>query len=178
VKFQNKSAFTLLEIIIVLVIMGFVYSLSVTSFSKKTVAEEDSYFDLKSMLLDSVKSKYSTIELIVLEDDSYVLMVDGQEQKKTNFKLPKDIEFYTYEQDGKLKEIFKPFYMDEYFKTVKFRFKIYKNGSSTKSIVKAKDKYYIQSSYFKDRMVFDELYEAEAYLQLESLKQSMVPISE
>lgn len=177
-KSLDKHSFTLLEVIIVLVVMGFVYTLSITSFSKQTIQKHDNYFNLKSILLKSAKTKNKEIELIVFDDDSYIVTINDKESKKIKLKLPKSIEFYRYNQDGEQKEKFEPYYKDGYFKTVKFRFKIYKNGSSTKAIVKLEDKYFIQSSYFKDRSYFFDLYEAQEYLLQDMIKQSMVQVDE
>lgn len=173
----TKPAFTILEMMIVLLIMGLVYSLSITTFSKKTIEEQDTYFDLKKILIAHIAKEYKIIQLVVFDDDEYVLLRDTKELKKTSLKLPKKIEFFAYEQDGLLKEYYKPYYKDKYFRDVKFRFLIYQNGSSTKAIVAKEGLYYIQSNYFKDRKIFDTLYNAKEYLLLEILGQSMVEVS-
>ena len=170
-KLLDKRSFTLLEVIIVLAMMGFVYTLAITQFSKNTVQKENTYFNLKKVILDYTKNSRennSNIELICLEDSIYIIKVDGEVIKSNNFKLPKDIEFFTYHQDDTLKDEFEPYYYDEHFQDVIFRFNIYNNNSSTKAIVKIKDKYFIQPNYFRlnpsDQKIFNDDYEAKEYL--------------
>ena len=171
-KSLDKKSFTLLEIVIVLLIMGLVYTMSITSFSKQNINTDGYYFDLKQVILDKVKVHDKIIELIVFEDYS-VLKVDGIEKKQYTFDLPKDMEFFSYWQDDELKEFFEPYYEKGYFKEVLFRFLIYPNGSSTKSIIKLKNEYFIQSNYFRNKAIFNELDEAKEYLLQTDIKQSM-----
>lgn len=169
----KKKSFTIIEIVVVLLIMGFIYSIGISSFSKKTLEDTGYHFDLKSFLQTTLKTYNQKIELIVLDDFS-VVRVDDDKTTDTKFTLPKDIEFYSFWQNENQKEYFKPYFDDGYFKDVKFRFIIYKNKTSTKCIVKKDDKYHIQSNYFDDDSVFFELYEAKDYLLHSKLKHSMV----
>ena len=169
----NKKSFSLLEIVVVLLIMGFIYTIGISSFSKQTLQEDSYHFDLKLFLQDTLKIYDKKIELIVLDDFS-VIRINDDKSTDTKFTLPKDIEFYSYWQNDTQKEYFKPYYEDEYFKEVKFRYVIYPNKIVTKSIVKKDGKYHIQSNYFKDNSVFEDIYEAQEYLLHTNLKNSMV----
>lgn len=177
-KSLDKFSFTLLETIIVLVVMGFIYTLSVTSFSKQTIENNDIYFDMKAILHEKLKTEKKSIEFILLNDDSYTILIDNLEIKGMDLKLPKEIEFFTYNQNGNLKDKFKPLYKNKYYNDVKFRFKIYKNNSSTKAIIKVYDKYFIQNSYFNNKKIFYNIYDAKKYLLQENLRQEMVEINE
>ena len=170
---SRKNAFTLIEIVIVLFIMGFIYTIGISSFSKQTIQEDGYHFNLKNFLQDTLKEYENKIELIVLEDFSIVRISDD---KRTEIKLtlPKDIEFYSYWSDDTQKDYFKSYYDGRYFKDVKFRFVIYKNKTVTKSIIKKDNRYYIQSNYFKDESIFEDISDAQSYLLNSNIRNSVV----
>lgn len=146
--------------------------LSITSFSKQNI-DTDDYYNLKQKILEKVNIYDKKIELIVLDTKS-ILKVDGKKEGEFSFELPKDIEFFSYWKDDENKDYFEPFYEDEYFQEVLFRFYIYPNGSSTKCIIRINDRYFIQSNYFKDYAIFNDLDDAKEYLLRLDVKQSMV----
>ena len=170
---SRKKAFTLIEIVIVLLIMGFIYTIGISSFSKQTIQEDGYHFSLKHFLQDTLKVYDKKIELIVL-DDFNIVRINDDKSTDMKFSLPKDIEFYSYWSDDKQKEHFKSYYDDEYFKDVKFRFVIYKNKTATKCIIKKDDRYHIQSNYFTNENVFEDLYDAQTYLLNSNIRNSMV----
>jgi len=150
--------------------MGFIYTLGISTFSKNTVQKDSYHFDLKSFLQDSLKTYDKKIELIVL-DDMALVRIGGKKATDTKFTLPKDIEFFSYWSNGKQREYFKPYFdSDGYFKDVLFRYVVVPHKYSTKCIIKKEDKYHIQSNYFKDESVFDELYTAKDYLLQTDIK--------
>ncbi len=165
----KKHSFTLLEIVVVLLIMGFIYTIGISSFSKKTLEEDSYHFDLKSFLQETLQTYDQKIELIVL-DDFAVVRVNDDKKTDTRFTLPKDIVFYSYWSDETQKEYFKPYYEDDFFKEVKFRYVVIPHKYSTKCIIEKDGKYHIQSNYFKDEAVFEEIYEAQEYLLNTNLK--------
>jgi type II secretory pathway pseudopilin PulG len=169
----NKKSFTLIEIVVVLLIMGFIYTIGISSFSKKTLQEDSYHFDLKSFLQDSLTTYDKKIELIVL-DDFAVVRVNDDKKTDIRFTLPKNILFYSYWSNGKQKEYFQPYYLDDVFKDVTFRYIVYKNQKSTKCIVEKDEKFHIQTNYFKDDSVFEELNDAIEYLLLTEVKNSSV----
>ena len=174
----KKKSFTLLEIVVVLLIMGFIYTIGISSFSKQTLQEKGYHFSLKDFLQNTLKIHNKKIELIVLDDFS-IVRINDDKKSDLKFTLPKDIEFYSYWQDSEQKDYFHPFYEnDGYFKEVKFRYIIYKNNTSTKCIIEKDEQYHIQSNYFKEEKVFDELYDAEIYLLNSDIKTSMVVADE
>lgn len=168
----RKKSFTLIEIVVVLLIMGFIYTIGISSFSKKTIEEENYHFNLKNFLQRSLKVYDKKIELIVL-DDSTLVQVDNK-NVINNFVLPKDISFYSYWSDETEKDYFKPYFDDGYYKEVKFRYIVYSNQISTKCIVEKDEKFHIQSNYFSDANVFDDIYEAKEYLLNSDIKNQVI----
>lgn len=149
--------------------MGFIYTIGISSFSKQTLQEDSYHFDLKLFLQDTLKVYDKKIELIVCDDFSVVRIGDDK-ASDTKFTLPKDVEFFAFWQDGIEKDYYKAYYEDDYFKDVKFRFVIVPNKYTTKAIIKKDDRYHIQSNYFKDDSVFDDLYDAQEYLLNTNIK--------
>ena len=165
----NKKAFTLLEIVVVLFIMGSIYTLGMSSFSKKTFYEDNYHFDLRSFLQNGLNIYDKKVELIVM-DDITIVRINDDKKTDVRFALPKNILFYSYWNDGTQKEYFKPYFEDGFFKDVKFRYSVFPNKVSTKCIVKKNGRFHIQSNYFKDDSIFDELHEAQEYLLKSDIK--------
>ena len=180
----SKKAFTLLEVIIVLAMMGFIYTLGITSFSKKTAQKVDNYYSLKNVLIKYTSkgtNKHKNIELIALEDDNYILKIDGK-ITKNNLKFPKNFEVFIYGQDDIKIEEFEPYYKDGYYQDVLYRFFVYKNGSSSKAIVRVDENYYLQPNYFKlepkHKITNDDIDVAKEMLLGLDIKNSLVEANE
>lgn len=170
---NKKKSFTLLEIIIVLLIMGFIYTVGISSFSKQTIEEKGYHFDFKSFLQKNLKVYDKKIELIVLDNFS-IIRINNDKKSDTRFSLPKDLKFFSYWSNEKLREYFEPYFDEGYFKDVTFRYIINPNQTSTKCIILKDEKYHIQSNYFKDESIFDEIYDARDYLLNSNMKNSIV----
>lgn len=173
-KLLNKKSFTLLEIVVVLFIVGLLYALSITTFSKNLNQEET--YDLKKLLQEKTNYKNGLIELLVF--DEYALLTFNGKIIEDNFGLPKDTMFYSYLQNDNLKEKFGYFLQSDYMSEIKFKYTIYPNGSSTKMILKIGDVYQTYFPYFDDIQSFDDLYKAQEYLLSSDLKNNLVVVDD
>ena len=154
---MKKSAFTLFELMIVVLIIGIVYALVLNNFNNQKSVKILKIKELK----DSLKPlwrKGKRVDLVVYDDCKKAAIVINQEEINTSYK-PKikllefqNIQAYTVDRDSQLKLIeFPPLIIDNQLHSVCFRFTIFKNGSSSSYILKHQNgTYYIFYPYFED----------------------------
>lgn len=167
----NKRAFVLLEVVLALFIMGILYSVVITAFSKNSIKNKEVY-NLKKSLLSYKQNKDSTIKLIVFETKAYI-QESGVEEYKT-FTIPKGTKFHTYDLKGKepkkgIYDLESKRYNDE----VLFVYTIYPNQSSTPIVMELAGKYYTYETFYEDVKIFDNLELAKRYLLQTELKVGM-----
>ena len=92
-----KKAFSLIELMIVIVIMGVIYTLSVTSFNQKS--EELSKVTLLNLKEFMQNQKYEkNVKLLCLDDcKSCDVYVDGVKSKTIEDFLDESVRVYRYE---------------------------------------------------------------------------------
>jgi len=145
----KKKAFTLFELLLVVILIGLVYSLVLGKMNNKKNLNINKLENLKSILL---KYNQSKINLIVFDKCKRVLI--NHEEKDFDSDLFKDIEVFKV-IDGTMQKIsFDPLYIKDKVYEVCFRFDIYTNGSSSSYIIKKDDQYIVFYPYFKDYEIF------------------------
>ena len=92
-----KKAFSLVELMIVVMIIGVVYTLVINKFQK--VGEESTHVSLKSLKEYLQKFPHSqNVKLLCLEDrPSCDILVDGKKQATLNDFLDKSVKVYRYD---------------------------------------------------------------------------------
>jgi prepilin-type N-terminal cleavage/methylation domain-containing protein len=159
----QKRAFTLIELLIVVIIIGVVYSLAVTKLQKVGDATASlSLKTLKSYLFSLEFEKES--RLICFEDcSSCDIYLDGKIEKKLskNFDdfIDDSIKVYRYEHLSGFEEL-EPelFFNDEdNEENVCFSFSIDKKGVSDQVIVEYKEKTYDFTPFTKEPKIYNNL---------------------
>jgi len=128
----NKKAFTLFELIIVIVIMGVVYALVLQKFKNKSV-EYSSFAHLRETLL-KLNEDQLPITLECFGDKCKKCTINKQEIEYSFFNDKPTIYYFDYDGHFLTKEY-------EYDKC--FEFKIYKNKSSSKLFVEKDGQFYL-----------------------------------
>jgi hypothetical protein len=163
----NKKAFSLFELILVIILIGLVYSLVLGKLDKKQHLTIKKLENLKEILS---KNSSNSLEMIVFDKCSRVL-INGKE-KDFNSNLFQDIEVFTVENESLKKIDFSPITINEKVYDVCLKFNIFKNNSSSSYIVKKKDKYIVFYPYFKNSEVFTNESDAiDAYTNKELLEE-------
>ena len=145
----QKKAFTLFELILVVIIIGLVYSLVLGKITNKKNIEVQNLKDLKKILIKNNINK--------------LLVYDKCKKTKPyniNPELFKDIQVYTVINDNIEKVEFNPIKIKEEIYDVCLKFDINKNQSSSSYIIKQNDKYFVFHPYFQETKVFDNEDEA------------------
>jgi hypothetical protein len=162
----NKKAFSLFELILVIILIGIVYSLVLGKLDKKQNLSINKIENLKDILSNNSQS----VRLIVFDKCSRVIIND--KEKDFDKKLFKDIEVYTVEDDALKRVEFAPISINEKIYDVCLKFNIYKNGSSSSFIIKKGEKYVVFFPYFKNSEVFTNESDAiEAYQNTKLLEE-------
>jgi prepilin-type N-terminal cleavage/methylation domain-containing protein len=162
-----KKAFSLIELMIVIVIIGVVYTLAVTKL--RTVGEQKitpSFSNLKEYLGSFIKDEAASARLLCLDDCSECsIYVDGEKVKTIESFFDESSEMYRYDvlQGVIIKKQSVFFNEEDVQESVCFSFKVYKNSIAQQVIVSYKDKAYDYTSYFDSTPVYDSLEEVVAH---------------
>jgi len=148
----NKKAFSLFELILVIILIGLIYSIVLDKISNKNSLHINKIENIKGILKAKTTEK---ISLIVFDKCKRVL-INGKE-KEFDSKIFQNIEVYRIKNETLEKVEFDPIFIKDKIYDVCFKFNIYKNGSSSSYIIKKENKFIILYPYFRDsKVVSDE----------------------
>lgn len=163
--YQNKKAFTLFELMIVVMIIGIVYAL--------VLGRMDPKQHMKILKLDSLRETLTQkhkegqkFELVLYDNckkSALFINEELQEELKIEIKpeMFENLTVYKSDPFGHERKIdFQPVIIEEKLHPVCFRYTVFPNGSSSNYIVMQKNKYYIFPPYFEDINVTETLEEA------------------
>jgi prepilin-type N-terminal cleavage/methylation domain-containing protein len=158
-----KKAFSLIELMIVIVIIGVVYTLAITKL--KSVAEErvePSFANLKEYLSDFITEDAKKATLMCLDDCSECgIYVDGVKTETIESFFDSSVEIYRYDfLQGAVRKRAEVYFNDENIQeSVCFSFSVYKNNISEQVLVSYKERAYDYTTYFEKTPVYDSLQE-------------------
>jgi len=158
----KRGAFSLIELMIVIVIMGVVYTLSVNSF--KSVGEESSSVNLNNLkeYLVSLKAKKNAKILCLDECSSCDILVDGEKKAVLDDFLDDSVVVYRYEYltgvQEKMKEIY--FNEDDVQEDVCFSYSVDSKGVGDQVLVEFREKVYDFTNYFEGTQTYENMQEA------------------
>ena len=157
-----KRAFSLIELLIVIMIIGVLYTLAIGNFNR--LSDESSRLSLSNLkeYLHSIPHEKS-VKILCLDDCSECdIFVDGQKSKTVEDFLDESVRVYRYEFSyGAIeaeKEVF--FNIDDVEEDVCFSYAVDKNGVGDQVLVEFKEKIYDFSSYFSKTAVYSSIEEA------------------
>lgn len=161
---MKRSAFSLIELIIVVVIMGIIYSLAVTNF--QTIDVHKVNINLKNLKKYLVSIPHeSKVELICLDNcESCKVYVDSEindDNNEFSNVLDDSIKIYRYDfYTGLQEKEQKTFFNDENIEeNICFSYSIDKNGVGDQMIVEFKNKIYDFTPYFDYVKIYHSLNE-------------------
>ncbi len=157
-----RKAFSLIELLIVIMIIGVVYTLSISNFSKLS---EDSFNitlgNLKEYLL-AIPHKKSAKLLCLNNCLSCDVIVDGAMHDTIDEFLDSSVNVYRYELSYGFVEreenIF--FNIDGVEEAVCFSYEVDNNGVGDQVLVEFKNKFYDFSTYFNKTAVYNSMNDA------------------
>ena len=148
-----KAAFSLLELLIVIVIIGVVYTLAITNL--KNVGENSellpSFKNLKEYLASYKENNLQTVQMICLDTCSECnILLDGKKIKTIKSFFDTTVQSYRYDFLTGVTELKNDVYFDEknVQKDVCFSFSLYPNKVAQQIIIQYKNKIYDYTNYF------------------------------
>lgn len=152
VNSTKKSAFTLIEIIIVIILISITYSFVLGSFNKRTKSIDDKVTlnNLKSNLLELGED----VEVQCVEENLKCFMFIDDEKTEINQLFSADISVYKYSKE--LEQI-------EYANDVIFAYSCNKHQKCSEMIVETKDNTYIFNDIHKKPIVLESLSDVNDY---------------
>ena len=159
-----KKAFTLIELIIVILIITVTYALifSNNSFSLKTDEKKLDLFNLKDYLIENFSFEKEISFLCIEEDFRCFIKIDGKLHKDFEVKnfFKEKPEVYAYTKD-ETRVDFKELRVDNFNYKVIFELKINSDYKTNEFIVDTlDDKVYVFNSIFTKPKVYNSLHES------------------
>jgi prepilin-type N-terminal cleavage/methylation domain-containing protein len=159
---MQKHAFTLLELLLVVLIMGIVYGLAVNAI--KRYGERSFVLSLVTLpeYLEGFHHQNHVALLCTDECRECRVMVDGSEVQKVEPFLKGPVRAYRFDTAlGTRDIVFTPYYDEEGRESeVCLLFELFPNGSSSEMIIEAKERIVDFPGYFGTPKRFDSLEEA------------------
>ena len=163
----NKGAFTLFELLIVISLIGIVYSVFNQKLAISAKNEHVSLLDIHHYAKNQTYEEVAS--LVCLEEEieegcRFYLDHAVQSQKFAFFKKFDTIEVYKMATDGVFEVTEPPSIVEKDIEMqVLWRFDIFTNGGFEDFVLRRNDSYYLYNSY-DDIRVFDGITEVENYL--------------
>ncbi len=162
---QEKKAFTLFELMIVVMIIGIVYALVLGRFNPKQHIKIVQLESLRDILTQKHKEG-QRLDLILYDKcQKAALFINNEKQEKMDINLKprlfEGIKVYKSDPFGHGRKIsFTPVIIEDKIKPVCFQYTIYPNGSASNYIVEQKNRYYVFPPYFEDVNITDSMEDA------------------
>lgn len=175
-----KRAFTLFELILVIFIIGILYTIVGISFDRFFAKDKEFKFENLKELMDEYKSD-KVLKLVCYRDCSRCVIFEDEKLIKEDVKLKLDdkLKVYAVDEFGELVQVeFSERYIHKdvefpELEKVCFEYKLFPNGSNSSYVVYNFGKYYIFDALFRDVNMTDEEYLAKEYF----LKRDYYPTS-
>jgi prepilin-type N-terminal cleavage/methylation domain-containing protein len=172
----TKKAFTLFELMVVVMIIGIVYSLVLGTFNPKNSIKIANLKNIKQGLLPHWKKGHKVEFYVYDKCSKSIVYINGE--PKENIKpdiqnsLFDKIKVYKKDRYGDKTELeFTPVKLENKIYKSCFKYTIFPNGSSSSYIIYSNKKYYILYPYFKDTQISTSIDDAfELYQQKQHTK--------
>jgi len=177
--FKNRESFTLIELILVIVIMGIVYS-----FIGNTIFKKENSIIVKLNNLPEIARdlKKNPLEFIIYGRDctNLIWIYNREESLDVEYEIninAKDLKPYRFNNYGELDQFeFLDFRADNRIERVCFKFETFKNSSNSSYIIEDEktDLFYLFRPYFRSVEIFKSLESAkDSYLAEELNPESL-----
>jgi prepilin-type N-terminal cleavage/methylation domain-containing protein len=151
---NKKQAFTLMELLVVVLIVGIAYALFVINFPSRKDVKLNGFASLKIYLNKLSDNKDLTLRCYGDKCEQCVLLTKENKVIKSDLKLFKELpKVYDYDMYGYLE-------IKKYALNQCFEYKIFANGSSTHFLVEKEEQFYLFPAYFDEATIYSDYDEA------------------
>jgi prepilin-type N-terminal cleavage/methylation domain-containing protein len=158
----KKGAFTLIELMVVIVIMGVIYTLGITSFPQRD--EEEKHLTLLTLkeYLQGLEFQESAKLLCLDECTSCKILIDGESNTTIESFIDDSIKVYRYDYLSGPMEVMKDVYfnVENIQEDVCFSYKVDKQGIGDQVLVEYKDEVYDFTPYMTPTKKYASLEDA------------------
>ncbi|MDR2099385.1 MAG: hypothetical protein LBP40_00990 [Campylobacteraceae bacterium] len=169
-----RGAFTLFELLLVLLLIVISYGLFAQNFSMKSPEEESVKLEKLNLYLAKIGGDKNLVSLRCIDNcNECKVLVEGNDTDMTLNIFEKDNKVNAYRFDGKrLEKVeFDDYYINEYKREkVCFRMDVYPNGSSDELVLEYKNRAYLFENYINEGRVFDTVANAQDFLEKRQLE--------
>ncbi|MDR2342805.1 MAG: hypothetical protein LBD84_07200 [Campylobacteraceae bacterium] len=169
-----RGAFTLFELLLVLLLIVISYGLFAQNFSVKSLEEESVKLEKLNLYLAKIGEEKSLVSLRCIDNcNECRVLINSEDTNATLnvFEKNSDVNAYYYNGKSLEKAVFDDYYVNEYKKEkVCFRLDVYPNGSSDKLVLEYKKKLYLFENYMEDGRTFDTVANAQDFLEKQQLE--------
>jgi type II secretory pathway pseudopilin PulG len=149
----NRYAFSLFELLLVIILIGVISSLVIKKFDKNKSVKISKLEHIKSIL----KSSGSNPCTLKVYDQCKKIYLSNKNRDNIdiNSEIFRNLEVYRVDQNSNLQRVkFLPIVLEDKVYDVCFEFQIYQDGSSSNYIVKQGEKFIVFYPYFQDNRPF------------------------
>ncbi|MDR2790122.1 MAG: hypothetical protein LBB59_04030 [Campylobacteraceae bacterium] len=164
-----RGAFTLFELLLVLLLIVISYGLFAQNFSISSPENESVKIDKLNLYLAKIGGGKNRISLRCIDNcNECRVLVNGEDKNMTLDIFEKGSTVNAYYHYGRRveKAEFDDYHVNEYKKEkVCFRMDIYPNGSSDKLVLEYKNRAYLFENYLEEGRVFGSVADAQEFLE-------------
>ena len=160
---MKRSAFTLIELMIVIVIMGVIYTLAISNFSRLSDTSKKLCLDNLKEYLASLKYAKSA-RLLCLDDCSNcAVYLDGNKTKSIDGFLDDSVKTYRYDNSyGFIQKDPEPFFnADGVEESVCFSYTLDNNKIGDQVLIEYKNRFYDMTPYLQNTAVYNSIQAAQ-----------------
>jgi hypothetical protein len=169
-----RAAFTLFELLLVLLLIVISYGLFAQNFSVKPLEEETVRLEKLNNYLAKAGGDGNLISLKCIDNcNECRLLINKEDTNSTLNIFDGGSAVNTYYYDGRRleKAEFDDYYINEYKREkVCFEFNVYPNGSNDKIVLEYNKRVYLFENYMDKGIVFESVADAQDYLEKYQLK--------
>ena len=166
---MQKKAFTLIELLLVVVIIGVIYGLVINSMQRITDKEASLSFETLPSFLETMYQQNSVAFVCIDNCQECALYVDGEKVKEVDAFMAEEraLRFWRFDANQGTQELrFTPIFdEDDREFDVCFRYEIFKDGSSSEMIVETQKHSYDYRGRFRKVERFSSLQTLEEHRQ-------------
>jgi len=157
-----KKAFSLIELLIVVLIIGVVYTLVITNFHKKEIDEKSLNLSNLQEYMQSLQYE-KNVRLLCLDDCSQCeMLVDGKKYASYDNLLDSSVKLFKFNEEFGMQEVTNDSYFNENAiqENVCFSYTMDKSGVGDQVLVQFKNKVYDFCDYINGTKIYASLQDA------------------
>lgn len=168
---RESRAFTLFELILVIFIIGVIYTIIGISFDRFVADDREYKFENLKALLSEYQDR-DRVELLCYQrcQECMILKDNRVIKEDVELNLDENLEVFVLDEYGDFRRVeFADRFIKGHFEKICLQFELFENMSQSEYIIYQNDRYYIFDSFFEDVNVTDNFSIAKEMLFNENI---------